>query len=102
MSDISGQPSGSHSEVQFENERFRVTKWTIDPGGHIPMHRHDFDYVVVPLLPGRVRIDFADGSSTEAEQVPGGSYAREAGAEHRLTNLSSTSPVLFVETERLS
>jgi quercetin dioxygenase-like cupin family protein len=43
--------AGSHGEVQLENEQFRVTKWTIDPGGEIPMHRHDHDYVVVHSSP---------------------------------------------------
>lgn len=42
--------TGSQGEVQLENEHFRVTRWTIEPGGAIPMHRHDHEYVVVPLV----------------------------------------------------
>lgn len=41
---------GSNGEIQLEDDGFRVTIWTIDPGV-IPMHRHDFEYVVVLWSP---------------------------------------------------
>ena len=37
--------TGSHAEQQLENDVFRVTKWTIEPGGSIPMHRHEYEYL---------------------------------------------------------
>lgn len=42
--------TGSNGEIQLEDDGFRVTIWTIDPGV-IPMHRHDFEYVVVLWSP---------------------------------------------------
>lgn len=89
-------------EVQLENERFRVTKWTIEPGAAIPMHRHDYDYVVVPLVTDTMHVVGADGSEVVAELTAGASYTRPAGAEHRVENRGTQHAVVFVEVERLS
>jgi len=94
--------SGSHSEVQLENEHFRVTKWTIEPGGAIPMHRHEYEYVVVPLVTDTMHVTNADGSEIVAELVAGRSYTRPSGAEHRIENRGAESDVVFVEVEKLS
>ncbi|MFV0434147.1 MAG: cupin domain-containing protein [Leucobacter sp.] len=94
--------TGSHGEVQLENEHFRVTKWTIDPGGVIPMHRHDHEYVVVPLTTETMHVTNADGSEIVASLVEGQSYTRPGGAEHRVENRGSDEPVVFVEVEKLS
>ncbi len=94
--------TGSHSEVQLENEFFRVTRWTIEPGGVIPMHRHDFEYVVVPQVTDTMHVTTADGSEIVAELVTGVSYTRSAGSEHQVENRTSTAPIVFVEVERLA
>lgn len=93
---------GSHGEVQLENEHFRVTRWTIEPGGAIPLHRHDHEYVVVPLVTGTMHVVAADGGLAVSDLVEGASYTRPAGSEHRIENRASDSPVVFVEVERLS
>lgn len=93
--------TGSHSTVQLENEHFRVTQWTIEPGGAIPMHRHEYEYVVIPLVTASMRVDNADGSSFDAELVTGVSYSRPAGSEHAISNLSSPEAIVFVEVEKL-
>lgn len=94
--------TGSHSEVQLENEHFRVTKWTIAPGGAIPMHRHEHEYVVVPLVTDTMHVTNADGSEIVAELVTGRSYTRPSGAEHRIENRGDSADVVFVEVEKLS
>ena len=94
--------TGSHGDVQLENEHFRVTRWTIEPGGAIPMHRHDFEYVVVPLVTDTMRVTNADGSVIEATLETGVSYTRPAGAEHLVENPHSTATIVFVEVEKLS
>ena len=35
--------------VQVENERVIVTEWRFPPGSHTGWHRHNHDYVVVPI-----------------------------------------------------
>ena len=94
--------TGSHGDVQLENDLFRVTKWTIDPGGAIPMHRHDYEYVVVPLVTDTMYVTTADGSEIIAELVTGQSYTRPAGSEHTVENRGDRDPIVFVEVERLS
>lgn len=94
--------TGSHSEIQLENEHFRVTRWTIEPGGAIPMHRHDYEYVVIPLVSDTMHVTNADGSESVAELVAGQSYTRPGGSEHRVENRGETSQVVFVEVEKLS
>lgn len=93
---------GSHSEVQIDNEHFRVTKWTIEPNGLIPMHRHEHPYVVVPLMTGSMTVTMADGTVLETELVTGQSYTRPDGGEHEVANHSESATVTFVEVERLA
>ncbi|HCG30209.1 MAG TPA: cupin, partial [Chloroflexi bacterium] len=37
---------------QIENERVIVTEWRFAPGAHTGWHRHEYDYVVVPMTTG--------------------------------------------------
>ncbi|ORA36944.1 cupin domain-containing protein [Mycobacterium aquaticum] len=94
--------TGSHGEIQLENDLFRVTKWTIEPGGAIPMHRHEYEYVVVPMVTGTMYVVTSDGDEIVAELVAGQSYSRPAGAEHTVENRGEHDPIVFVEVERLS
>lgn len=93
--------TGSAGVVQLENEHFRVTEWTIMPGGTIPMHRHEYEYVVIPLVTASMRVDNADGSSFDAALETGVSYSRPAGSEHTISNTASAEPIVFVEVEKL-
>ena len=94
--------TGSTGEVQLENEHFRVTRWTIEPGGHIPMHRHEHEYVVVPMVTDTMHVTNGDGTEIVAELTAGVSYTRAAGSEHRVENRGEAHDVVFVEVERLS
>ena len=91
----------SHAEVQLENEHFRVTKWTIESGGIIPMHRHDHEYVVVPLVTQNIHVTNADGTEDVSELVLGQSYTRPAGSEHQVENREPHQNVVFIEVEAL-
>ncbi len=92
--------TGSHAEQQLENEHFRVTKWTIEPGGTIPMHRHEHEYVVVPLVTDTMYVTNADGSEIVSNLVTGASYTRPP-SEHQVENRTSSSAIVFVEIEKL-
>ncbi|WP_299557618.1 cupin [uncultured Mycolicibacterium sp.] len=93
--------TGSRGEQQLDDGRFRVTRWTIEPGGVIPMHRHDHDYVVVPLVNATMHIVLPDGTEAAAPIRVGESYSRSAGVEHQVENRHATDTVVFVEIERL-
>lgn len=94
--------NGSYSEIQLENQFFRVVKWVIEPLGSIPMHKHEYEYVVVPMMTGTMHVINADGSQITADLSEGVSYTRPSGAEHTIENRSDTQTVVFVEVERLS
>lgn len=84
--------------VQVDNERVRVTEWSFTPGSATGYHRHEYDYVVVPLMNGRLKLVGPDGEESFAELEAGVSYYREAGVEHDVIN-ASDSDFSFVEIE---
>ncbi len=84
-------------ELQADTERVRVTKWSFAPGAATGWHRHELDYVIVPLTSGRLRLTNA-GHSVEAELIAGRSYWRAAGVEHDVENINDFD-FAFVEIE---
>ncbi|MFC9442712.1 MULTISPECIES: cupin [Brevibacterium] len=99
--DDAAADTGATGEVQLDNGVFRVTKWTIEPGGIIPMHRHEHEYVVVPMVTDTMHVRNADGTELTAELEAGVAYTRAAGSEHEVSNPGSDEAVNFVEVERL-
>ena len=81
--------------VQLDNARVRVTEWRFEPGTATGHHRHQYDYVVVPLTTGPLTIVTAAGETT-ADLVTGRSYFRQAGVEHDVRNAN---PFVFVFVE---
>ena len=85
------------STVQLENDRVRVAEWRFAPGASTGWHRHEYDYVVVPMTTGKLLLKEPGGERT-AELTAGISYAREAGVEHDVINANDFEFV-FVEVE---
>jgi quercetin dioxygenase-like cupin family protein len=85
------------STLQLENDRVRVAEWRFAPGASTGWHRHEYDYVVVPMTTGKLLLKEPDGERT-AELTAGVSYAREAGVEHDVINANDFEFV-FVEVE---
>ena len=83
--------------VQIDDERIRVTEWRFAPGAETGHHVHAFDYVVVPLTDGILRLD-EGGSIREARLSVGVSYARSAGVAHNVTN-ANPFEFRFIEVE---
>ena len=83
--------------MQVDNDRVRVTEWRFAPGEATGWHRHELNYVIVPVAGGTIRLESSSGS-TDAELVAGRSYYREAVIEHDVVNAGETE-VVFVEVE---
>ncbi len=83
--------------VLIENERVRVTEWRFAPGATTGWHRHEYDYVVVPLVSGRLHLEETD-SERVAELDLGVPYFRTAGVEHDVVNANDFE-FAFIETE---
>lgn len=88
----------ARSTVFIDNERARVTEWRFAPGAATGWHRHAMDYVVVPLLDGRLKIVAAGGIESYAELKKGVPYFRNVGVEHDVINANDYE-FAFVEIE---
>ena len=51
----------------IDNSKVRVTEWVFDLGDETGQHIHEYDYVVVPMKDGILKIINDDGSVTLSE-----------------------------------
>ncbi len=88
----------ARSETSTDDERVRITTWTFEDGDDTRYHRHEYDYVVVPITGGAFEITQADGTTREMTQRATLAYLGRAGTEHKVINRSGRTAV-FVEIE---
>jgi beta-alanine degradation protein BauB len=89
----------AQSIVNADNDEVRVTTWTFEAAGAATgRHRHEFDYVVVPITGGRFEVVDLDGSVREMDQVAGSPYLGTAGTAHDVVSAAAQEAV-FVEIE---
>lgn len=84
--------------VQTDNDLVRVTRWHLRAGGgETGHHRHEYDYVIVPVTDGVLTI--TNGGETKKFPLSAGeSYFRPAGVEHNVANHTNRD-IVFVEVE---
>ncbi len=95
---MSETPIAATPEQQEDNDRTRVTKWSFAPGAETGFHIHGMDYVVVPMLDGRLKLVSPEGAETFAELKAGQSYFRNSGVHHNVINANDFD-FAFVEIE---
>lgn len=95
---MSDSSLSARSTVFIDNARTRVTEWRFAPGAVTGWHRHEMDYVVVPLLDGRLKIVGAGGAESHSELKKGVPYFRNAGVEHDVINANDYE-FAFIEIE---
>jgi beta-alanine degradation protein BauB len=83
--------------VLIENDRIRVSRWQFAPGAATGWHRHEHDYVVVPIADGRLQLEEGDETRI-AELSLGVPYFREAGVEHDVIS-PNEGDFAFIEVE---
>ncbi len=84
--------------ISAEDDRVRITTWTFRDGEDTGHHRHEYDYVVVPISGGTFAVTEPDGTTREMTQQAATAYLGRAGTEHNVTNRSGRTAV-FVEVE---
>ncbi len=84
--------------VFIDNDRTRVTEWRFAPGAATGWHVHEFDYVVVPLVDGNLKITSEGGNEVIVELKTGIPYFREVGVAHDVINANDFE-FAFIETE---
>ncbi|MCB0055648.1 MAG: cupin domain-containing protein [Caldilineaceae bacterium] len=87
--------------VLIENARTRVTEWRFAKrGDNTGWHRHEYDYVVVPLFDGALELHEPGDVRRVVELKSGVPYFRETGVEHDVINANDFE-CAFVEIEFL-
>lgn len=95
------KPGSAVPTAYIDNARTRVTEWRFAKrGDNTGWHKHDYDYVVVPLFDGNLEIKAADGSVSVAAMKHGIPYFREMGVEHDVISANDFE-CAFVEIEFL-
>ena len=84
--------------IQTDNDRVRVTEWRFAPGAETGFHIHEMDYVIVPIVSGRLKLVEPDRAESIAELTAGVSYFRKAGVHHNVIN-DNEFEIAFVEVE---
>jgi beta-alanine degradation protein BauB len=88
----------ARSEIRTDDDRVRITTWTFEDGDDTGYHRHEYDYVVVPVTGGTFEVIEADGTTREMTQQSALPYRGQAGTEHNVINRSGRTAV-FVDIE---
>ena len=83
--------------VQVDTTEARVTEWRLPVGSAIGHHRHEHDYVVVPITDGVLTVISVSGTAQSPIRI-GQSYFRKAGVEHDVRN-ETAREIVFVEIE---
>ena len=91
-------PDAAESIVQHDNNRTRVTLWKFLPGVATGWHRHEMDYVIVPLKSGKLKMLELEGKENVVYLTSGISYFRKAGVEHDVVNVNDFE-FAFLEVE---
>ncbi len=95
-SSSSGEAIGT---VLINNDTVRVTEWRFPKrGDRTGWHRHEYDYVVVPLFDGVLEIDVGKGEQVRAELRNGVPYYRDLGVEHDVIS-GNDFECAFIEVE---
>ena len=81
----------------IENDRVIVTEYRFSRGHNTGWHLHAHDYVIVPLLDGRLKLITTEGESF-ADMKKGVPYFRNAGVEHDVVN-ATDGEYAFIEVE---
>lgn len=91
--------SAAQASVTIDNDQVRVTTWTFEASGDTTgLHRHEYDYIVVPITGGHLTVTTADGDCRDTTQHAGAPYTGSAGTTHTVTGTSSDR-LSFVEIE---
>jgi beta-alanine degradation protein BauB len=88
----------AQSDFSADDDRMRITTWTFEDGQDTGHHRHEYDYIVVPISGGRFAVIETDGTTRDMTQQAAVAYRGRAGTEHDVINRSGRAAV-FVEIE---
>lgn len=75
--------------LKCEDANVIVTEWRFAAGAATGWHRHAHDYVVVPLLCGKLGLEEPGSDTLRAVELARGvPYHRSEGVEHNVVNIN--------------
>ena len=76
----------AQAQLMIDNDRTRVMEWVFEIGEETGQYIHEFDYVVVPMSDGELKIIREDCSEMISKFSKGKSYFRNKGVNHNVLN----------------
>ena len=86
------------AKVLINNDKVKVTEWSFEIGDSTGHHTHEYNYIVVPMIDGELKILDKDKNERISKLSKGGAYYREKGVEHNVFN-NNNFPYSFIEVE---
>ena len=86
------------AKVLIDNDKAKVTEWSFEIGDSTGHHIHEYNYIVVPMLDGELKILDKDNKEAISKLTKGGAYYRDKGVEHNVFN-NNKFPYSFIEIE---
>ena len=85
------------SELIIDNKDVRIIRWSFETNQSTGLHKHEYDYVVVPCKTGQLNI-ITENENTITNLVIHEPYHRKKGVEHEVVN-NGNSCMEFIEIE---
>ena len=83
---------------EIDNNKVKVSKFTLSPKGSTGFHVHTLDYVIIPITDGKLKLINKNKKETYATLKAGDPYFRKKGVEHNVINIGSKT-ITFIEVE---
>ena len=85
------------SELIIDNQDVRIIRWSFETNQSTGLHKHEYDYVVVPCKTGQLYI-ITENENTISDLVIHEPYHRKKGIEHDVV-YNGNSCMEFIEIE---
>ena len=72
----------ANSKVLVKNDKVIVTEWSFEVGDSTGHHKHQYNYVVVPMLDGELKIIDKENKETISKLSKGVAYYRAVSYTH--------------------
>ena len=86
------------ANVLIDNDKVKVTEWSFEVGDSTGHHIHEYNYIVVPMHDGELKIVDKDKNQTISKLSKGGVYYRDKGVNHNVFN-NNDFTYSFIEIE---
>ena len=86
------------ANVLIDNDKVKVTDWSFEIGDSTGHHVHEYNYIVIPMLNGELKILDKNNVEAISKLSKGGAYYRDKREEHHVFN-NNNSPYSFIKIE---